>query len=93
MRDALLTAIYLFALSTPSHAAETIMCSGIYDVARDGDTVSNKNTICVIGWNTQAFKQVQDFCGSSPGGICTFLGRVSRRSGRYYFIDKIVRGF
>jgi hypothetical protein len=92
MSKGLLAAVSLLVLTAPVRATETTMCSGTYDVARNGDTVSNKNTTCVINWDTQAFKQVQDFCGSTPGGICTFRGRVSRRVGRYYFIDKIISG-
>jgi hypothetical protein len=92
MSKGLLAAISWLALSASLHATEVTMCSGTYDVARGGDTVSNKNSTCVINWDTQAFRQIQDFCGANPGGICTFRGRVSRRAGRFYFIDKIVGG-
>jgi hypothetical protein len=77
----------------PARAAETV-CNGVWyqnqdqdrDIVTDDFTKNSK--ACIIKSNTQAFKQMNDFC-DRESWFCTFRGHVLRRAGNNYFIDSI----
>jgi hypothetical protein len=77
----------------PARAAETV-CIGVgyQNQDQDRDIVTDDFTknakACIIKSNTQAFRQMKDFC-DRESWFCTFRGHVVRRAGNNYFIDSI----
>lgn len=92
MRKALLGAICLLALPMPARAGE-ISCNGYpYGMqTRNVITLNINNTRspkCEL--SLKASRDIKKWC--NPDNICTFRGRVVRRKGNYYVVDRIVGG-
>ena len=90
MREVLLVAICLLALSVWAHASE-VDCNGYRYGMRVRDVVTlnindEKAPACIIpnnvSWDTQKWCNPDDFC--------TFRAHVVRRDGNKYVIDRIV---
>jgi hypothetical protein len=92
LRNALLAAVCLLGLPTLAHASE-IDCNGYqYGMqTRNVITLDINNTQspkCEI--SLKASRDIKKWC--NPDNFCTFRGRVVRRSGNYYVVDRIVGG-
>jgi hypothetical protein len=78
-------------LEQPARAADTV-CNGAWYQSQDRDIVTNDFTkngkAYIIKSNTQASKQMKDFC-DRESWFCIFQGHVVRRAGNNYFIDSI----
>jgi hypothetical protein len=100
MRVVLIATVCLLAFSAPGHAKE-VLCIGQLTLPVDGDWtphvileggVMDDDGIvrCIVPRNTKAYIQLKDYCDQST---CAFLGRIERKNGRGYYIDKIIRRF
>ncbi len=92
IRKVLLGAICLLALPMPGLAGE-ISCNG-YQYG-----MQTRNVITLDINNTQspkcelslkASRNIKKWC--NPDNFCTFRGRVARRSGNYYVVERITGG-
>jgi hypothetical protein len=92
MRNALLSAVCLLALSVPAQASE-INCNGYRYGMRVRDLVmldinDEKAQACEIPNSSSAWLQIKKWCNGDD--FCTFKAHVKRRYGNTYIIDRIV---